>query len=197
VLRRDSFCPTPSALPRTSKTRIDGSAGCGHSHQHGRTVTRTASCASSPLRPRGPGSPAALPPTRRRGQTPHTWVRGHSTSKGGRWWQAVARQAASPNPIRLSELGSTAAAGDDGGGWVGRMSCWRRCWSCWKRLGRMQPRREAWGGHSGLRRGAAGVLWVEGRVRCAGDAAGAETGDHRRGHGHAGAAVPGGGCRWR
>jgi hypothetical protein len=54
---------------------------------------------------------------------------------------------------------------------------------------------------SGLRHGAAGVRWVEGRARCAGDSSGADTADHRRGHGHAGAAVPGGGsrrwCWWR
>jgi hypothetical protein len=45
---------------------------------------------------------------------------------------------------------------------------------------------------SDLRHGAAGVRCVEGRARCTGDAAGAETADHRRGNGHAGAAVPGG-----
>jgi hypothetical protein len=36
---------------------------------------------------------------------------------------------------------------------------------------------------SGRRHGAAGVRWVEGGTRCAGDAAGAEMADHRRGHG--------------
>jgi hypothetical protein len=44
-----------------------------------------------------------------------------------------------------------------------------------------------------LMHGAADVRWVEGGGRCTGDAAGAETADHRRGHGHAGAAVPCGG----
>jgi hypothetical protein len=67
------------------------------------------------------------------------------------------------------------------GGRICRMSCWRRCW---RRLG---GRRVVL---SDLRHGAAGVRWMEGRTRCAGDAAGAETADHRRGHGHAGATLP-------
>ena len=46
---------------------------------------------------------------------------------------------------------------------------------------------------SGLRHGAAGVRCMEGRARCDGEAAGAEMADHRRDHGHAGAAVSGGG----
>jgi hypothetical protein len=44
-----------------------------------------------------------------------------------------------------------------------------------------------------LRHGAVGVRWVEGRARCAGEAADAEMVDHRRRRGHAGAELPGGG----
>jgi hypothetical protein len=44
-----------------------------------------------------------------------------------------------------------------------------------------------------LRHGAVGVRWVEGRARCAGEAADAEMVDHRRRGGHAGAELPGGG----
>jgi hypothetical protein len=40
---------------------------------------------------------------------------------------------------------------------------------------------------------ATGLRWVEGRARCAGEAAGAETADHRRGRGHDGAELPCGG----
>jgi len=51
------------------------------------------------------------------------------------------------------------------GGRICRRSCWRKCW---RRLG---GRRAAKGYISSLRHGAAGVRWVESRVRYAGEAA--------------------------
>jgi hypothetical protein len=88
---------------------------------------------------------------------------------------------------RDAEHASTAAAGD--GVWVGGYAggaVGEGAGGGWVAAGRLAVL-------SSLRHGAAGVRWVEGRTRCAGEAAGAETWDHRRGHGHAGTVLPRGG----